>query len=91
MTLSGTVEIRLKPNARQQRLTAGESGVLDAWVNAPPVEGKANAALIALLAECLGIPKSRVSIKRGLASRRKVVSVAGMTKEEMIRAIAVRG
>ena len=80
---SCTVSVRLKPNAKQEKVTAAEDGSLLAWVNAPPVEGRANAALIELLSETLDIPKSYLSIKRGLGSRNKVVEVIGMTKEEL--------
>jgi uncharacterized protein (TIGR00251 family) len=80
-----TIEIRLKPNARQNSIDRGDNGVLQVRVNAPPVEGKANAALIELLSDTLNIPKSRISIKRGAASRNKVVAVLGMTKDEALR------
>jgi uncharacterized protein YggU (UPF0235/DUF167 family) len=47
-------------------------------VTAPPVDGKANAALCALVAERAGVPPSRVSVVRGLSSRDKVVRVLGV-------------
>lgn len=85
-----TIEIRLKPNARQESIALDEAGVLHVRVNAPPVEGKANAALIELLSDTLAIPKSWLSIKRGAASKNKVVAVLSMTKEEALRRISVR-
>jgi uncharacterized protein len=47
-------------------------------VTAPPVDGTANAALCALVAERAGVPPSRVSVVRGLSSRDKVVRVLGV-------------
>jgi len=47
-------------------------------VTAPPVDGKANAAVCALIARAAGVPKSRVSVVRGTASRDKVVRVEGV-------------
>jgi hypothetical protein len=79
-----TVEVRLKPNARQNSVDLGDGGILHVRVNAPPIEGRANAALIELLSETLDIPKSCLSIKRGAASKTKVIAVSGMTKEEML-------
>jgi uncharacterized protein YggU (UPF0235/DUF167 family) len=67
---------------------AVEGGTLAVWVNAPPVEGRANAALIELLSETLDIPKSYLSIKRGLGSKNKVVEVIGMIKEEILKKIS---
>ena len=52
-------------------------------VTAPPESGKANLAVISLLAETLGVPKSRVQILRGHASRDKLVLVESMTIEEV--------
>jgi uncharacterized protein YggU (UPF0235/DUF167 family) len=47
-------------------------------VTAPPVDGKANAALCALVAERAGVPRSRVTVVRGAAARDKVVRVEGI-------------
>lgn len=55
-------------------------------VTAPPVEGKANAALIELLAEFLGVPKRQISIEKGLSGKDKTVMVAG--GYEVTRAIS---
>jgi uncharacterized protein len=85
---SCTVCVRLKPNARREKVEAVEGGTLAVWVNAPPVEGRANAALIELLSETLDIPKSYLSIKRGLGSKNKVVEVIGMIKEEILKKIS---
>jgi len=46
-------------------------------VTAPPVDGKANAALVALLSEQLGVAKSHITIERGLNARNKTVSIKG--------------
>jgi hypothetical protein len=57
----------------------------DAWkvrVTAPPEGGKANAAVLALLAGALGVPRGDLELTAGRSSRSKVVSFAGMTDEE---------
>jgi uncharacterized protein (TIGR00251 family) len=88
MPLFCTIEVRLKPNAKQNSIDIGDNGVLQVRVNAPPIEGRANKAFIELLSETLDVPKSSLSIKRGAASKNKVIAVLGMTKEEALRRIS---
>lgn len=54
------------------------AGVVVVRVTAPPVDGKANAALCAFLAERVGVPRSRVRVIRGMTSRDKLVRVEGV-------------
>ena len=76
--------MRVTPRAkRSERAGRREDGVLLARIAAPPVEGKANAALCALIAEALGVPKSRVSVVRGEGSREKTVRVDGVSPEAL--------
>ncbi|HLQ11400.1 MAG TPA: DUF167 domain-containing protein [Ktedonobacteraceae bacterium] len=60
-----------------------DQGVLKARITAPPVDGAANDALIALLAERLGMPRRSISIVRGATGRQKIVEIAGMTEAEV--------
>ena len=52
-------------------------------LTAPPVDGAANEALIALLAERLGLPKRSISIVSGVTGRQKIVEIVGMAEEEV--------
>jgi uncharacterized protein (TIGR00251 family) len=52
-------------------------------LNAPPVDGAANAALCEFLAQALGVRKSAVTLIAGQTSRRKVVRVEGVTAEQV--------
>lgn len=56
---------------------ADGSVVLQARVTAPPDKGKANAALIVLVAQAFGVPKTAVSIASGAASRLKILEISG--------------
>ena len=67
----------MKPNARTSVLEQLADGTWLATLKAPPVEGKANAELIGLVARQFGQPKSRVSIRRGASGRLKLVTIAG--------------
>ena len=72
------LRVRVQPRARRSELAEVRAGALVVRVAAPPVEGKANAAVCALLAERAGVPKSRVSVVSGARGREKVVRVEGV-------------
>ena len=67
--------VRAKPNARVSALTLQEDGTWLAQLRSPPVDGKANAELVALVARQFGCAKSRVDITSGAGSKLKRVSV----------------
>ena len=64
------------------------AGAVVIRVTAPPVDGKANAALCAFVAERAGVPRSRVQVVRGAASRDKVVRVEGIDAAALRAALA---
>lgn len=73
----------------QPRASANEIGdplgeELRVKVTAPPVDAAANDALVRFLADTLGCPRNRVEIVRGHKSRHKVVSIAGLTIEQVL-------
>jgi uncharacterized protein len=70
-----TIQVKVKPNARRSSLTEQADGTWRAEVRAPPIEGKANDALIALIAERFHCPKSAVTIRRGASGRTKLVTI----------------
>ena len=70
-----TLQLKVKPNARAQSLVEGEDGVWLAQLKSPPVDGKANAELISLLADHFGCRKQDVDIKSGAAGRLKRVTI----------------
>jgi uncharacterized protein (TIGR00251 family) len=56
-------------------------------ISAPPVDGKANAALIAFVAKTVGVPKGSVVIIRGETSRNKIIRVAGRAADDVRAAL----
>ena len=70
-----TVRVKVKPGAREDGLTQLADGSWLASVKAPPVDGKANAALIALIAAHFGVRKRQVSIRSGAGGRMKLVQI----------------
>ena len=71
-----TVDLRVQPRARRTVLE-NSHGTLKAAVTAPPEGGKANDAVIALLAQTWRLPESSFGIVKGASTRTKTVSVAG--------------
>jgi uncharacterized protein YggU (UPF0235/DUF167 family) len=65
------------------------AGAVVIRVTAPPVDGKANAALCAFVARRAGVPASRVSVVRGITSRDKVVRVEGVEQAELRSVLGV--
>jgi hypothetical protein len=81
--LEGAIlSIRVTPHARREALAVA-GGQLRAWLRAAPVDGAANAALIALLADRLNLPRRDIAILRGVTSRQKQVAIAGQTSETL--------
>jgi uncharacterized protein (TIGR00251 family) len=74
------LNVRVIPRSSKNTLE-WEQGTLKARLAAPPVDGAANEALIALLAGRLGLPKRNVMIVHGSTSRQKTVEIVGMTPE----------
>ena len=70
------VDVHVMPNAAKTQIQGLHDGALRVRLHAPPVDGKANLALQAWLAEQLSIPKSAVELLRGTTARRKQLRVA---------------
>ena len=71
------LEILVQARASRTRVAGEHGGRLKVQLAAPPVDGEANAALVAFLAEALGVRRAYVSIERGASGRRKTVLVHG--------------
>ncbi|GER88331.1 UPF0235 protein [Dictyobacter vulcani] len=76
------ISIRVVPRSGKNTLEWEGEG-LKARLTAPPVEGAANQALIALLSSQLSIPKRAITIVRGITGRQKVVAIEQLTPAEM--------
>jgi len=81
------LSVRLTPRAGRDEVIGFQGGVLRVRVKAPPVEGRANEALLRLLAKALGVPRSSLTIVGGRASREKTVAVEGLDAVEVRRRI----
>jgi uncharacterized protein len=70
-----TIRLKVKPGSRVEELTELDDGTWLARVKAQPIDGKANAALIGLVASHFGLRKAQVSIRSGAAGRLKLVTL----------------
>ncbi len=81
------VEIRLQPRGGRDQVMGERDGAVLIRISAPPVDGKANAALITFVAKTIGVPKGAVTIIRGETSRTKVIRVAGRAADDVHAAL----
>ena len=72
-----TLTLHIQPGAKNTEFAGLHGDALKIRLAAPPVDGKANEALVKFVAETLGLPKSAVTLKSGQTSRRKVVEIGG--------------
>jgi uncharacterized protein (TIGR00251 family) len=70
-----TLQVKVKPGARVSSLQQNPDGTWRAQLKSPPIDGKANLELIALIADHFGCPKSAVVIRAGASGRMKRVKV----------------
>ena len=81
------LDIKLMPRAGATTLAGMRDGAILIRVAAAPVEGAANVALVAFLADLFGIPKRNVVIVSGDKSRRKRVKISGVAAEAVRHAL----
>lgn len=82
-----SLTLHIQPGARKTEVAGLHGDALKIRLAAPPVDGKANAALIEFLADRLGMAKSTVVLKSGQTSRRKVIEVVAseaFVREELL-------
>jgi uncharacterized protein (TIGR00251 family) len=82
-----TLTLHIQPGTKKTEFAGRHGDALKIRLAAPPVDGKANEALVRFVAETLQLPKSAVSLKSGQTSRRKVLEVTGATAEAVARLI----
>nr|Q478W6.1 RecName: Full=UPF0235 protein Daro_3887 [Dechloromonas aromatica RCB] len=72
-----TLTLHIQPGAKKSEFAGLHGDALKIRLAAPPVDGKANEALIRFIADALGLAKSAVHLKSGQTSRRKVLEILG--------------
>ena len=82
------LDIYIAPRASRSRMVGLHGARLKVAVTAPPVDGKANQALIEFMAKVLGVAKTLISIERGHSSREKLLLVKAVEREHVERKLA---
>lgn len=83
--------VRAVPRAAKNELQGVHGDALKIRLQAPPVEGKANAALIRFLSDALDIPRTQLSIASGETGRNKAVRITGLSKADLIKKLGLSG
>lgn len=73
----------VQPKASKNEIIGPHNGALKIKITAPPVDGKANAALIEFLSDVLDVPKRQIEILKGETGRNKSVEISGLSLEEV--------
>ena len=83
-------KVRVQPRASRAGVVGIHGDAIKVSVAAPPVDGKANEALEALLAGALGVARRAVCVVTGARGREKIVEVTGVTVEDVRRLVGER-
>jgi hypothetical protein len=85
---SGTViKVKVIPRSSRTEILGKENDIYRMKLTDPPVEGRANKAVIDLLAEKLGVPRREIEIVSGKTGRLKTIRIRGLTAAEIARAL----
>ncbi|MCH8820841.1 MAG: DUF167 domain-containing protein [Acidobacteria bacterium] len=82
------LSVHVQPRAAANQITGCYDGALKVRLTAPPLEDRANRQLIQFLARCLDLPSGSFSLVKGQRSRRKTLSIQGLSKTELSLRIA---
>jgi len=77
------IQVRVQPGSSRSQVVGWDGEVLRVRVQAPPVEGRANEALVELLAGALRLPKRDIFIERGAGGRQKLVAIIGLNAAQV--------
>ena len=80
--------VQVRPGAKREGISGEIDGAMKIEVTAPPHEGKANAAVVKLLASSLGIAKSKLEIVSGSKSKKKRVKVEGVGRGDVLKLVS---
>jgi len=81
------IKVKVLPRSSRTETAGRENDVYRVKLTDPPVEGRANKALIAFLAEKLGVPKRDIEIVSGKTGRLKTIRIRGLTAGEIAQAL----
>lgn len=84
------LSVRVQPRARRDEIPGWQGDALRVRVTAPPIDGRANDAVIILLAEAFGVPRSSIELVSGATGRTKLFRVAALSLDDLHARLARR-
>ena len=85
--MTARLRVRLQPRAGRDEVVGERDGAVVVRVSAPPIDGRANTALCALIAQIVGVPRGAVRVVQGEKGREKLIEVDGREVGELRRAL----
>lgn len=85
-----TLAVRAQPGARKNAVLGEQAGALKVAVTAPPEDGRANAALVEVIREWLGVKRSQVELAGGPTNRNKTFLIRGVTPDELAALVSAK-
>jgi uncharacterized protein len=82
--------VRAQPSAKRNAVLGEQAGALKVAVSAPPEDGRANAAIVEMLRDWLGVKRSQVELASGQTNRNKTFLIRGVTPEELQAMVAAK-
>lgn len=76
--------VRVQPNAARNEVLGFKDGCLRVKIAAPPVKGKANQELLRFLSDILKVSRSDITIRKGMASRTKIITIGGLSQGQLV-------
>jgi len=83
--MTARIQVKIKARAKRSAITGSVGDAIKIEVAAPPLEGRANAEVVRLVAELAGVSRSKVRIIMGETNPLKLIEVDGIDREELIR------
>lgn len=85
-----SLQVLVQPRSSRNQIVGEFEGALKIKLTAPPVEGEANQALLAFLAQRLKLAKNQLRLTRGESSRHKIVEIKGIGKEQLLSRLGLQ-
>ena len=82
-----TLAVRVQPGAKKDAITGAHAEALKISLASPPIDGRANAALIAFLGKALNLPRARITLLTGASNRSKTLHIPGRSAAEVQAAL----
>lgn len=87
--VSATIAVRVVPRSSKEEVAGFSGGVVRIRLTAPPVENRANEALVRFLSRTLDVPRGKVEIVSGGTGRNKTVRVGGLARGDLLRRLGL--